>query len=59
LRLRALRTAEQVEIAALEYVGWFNYRRLYQNCGDIPPTALETAYYSQDTALAEVSHSPN
>ena len=53
------RTAEQVEIATLEYVDWFNHRRLYEACGDIPPAELETAYYSQNTALAEAGHSPN
>jgi putative transposase len=31
------RTAEQAEIATLEYVDWFNHRRLYEACGDIPP----------------------
>ena len=51
------RTAEQVEIATLEYVDWFNHRRLYEACGDIPPAELETAYYSQNTALAEAGHS--
>ena len=35
------RTAEQVEIATLEYVDWFNHRRLYEACGDIPPAELE------------------
>jgi putative transposase len=39
------RTAEEVEIATLEYVDWFNHRRLYQHCGDIPPAELEAAYY--------------
>jgi putative transposase len=53
------RTAEQVEIATLEYVDWFNHRRLYQACGDIPPAELEAAYYSQNTALTEAGHSPN
>jgi putative transposase len=53
------RTAGQVEIATLEYVDWFNHRRLYEACGDIPPAELEAAYYSQNTALAEVGHSPN
>jgi putative transposase len=47
------RTAEQVEIATMDYVDWFNHRRLYQACGDIPPAELEAAYYSQNTALAE------
>jgi putative transposase len=48
------RTAEQVEIATLEYVDWFNHRRPYEACGDIPPAELETAYYRHNTALAEV-----
>ncbi len=53
------RTAEQVEIATLEYVDWFNHRRLYEACGDIPPAELEAAYYSQNTALIEAGHSEN
>ena len=53
------RTAEQVEIATLEYVDWFNHRRLYEACGDTPPADLETAYYSQNTALTEAGHSAN
>ena len=35
------RTAEQVELATLEYVDWFKCRRLYEACGDIPPAELE------------------
>ena len=42
---RPWRTAEQVEIATLDYVNWFNHRRLHEACGDIPPAELETAYY--------------
>ena len=48
-------TAEQVEIATLEYVDWFNHRRLYEACEDIPPAELEAAYYSHNSCLAEVS----
>jgi putative transposase len=51
------RTVEQVEIATLEYVDWFNHRRLFEACGDIPPAELEAAHYRQHTALAEVGHS--
>ena len=47
------RTVEQVEIATLEYVDWFNHRRLYEACGDIPPAELETVYYRQNAALTE------
>jgi putative transposase len=51
------RTVEQVEIATLEYVDWFNHRRLFQACGDIPPAELEAAHYRQQAALAEAGHS--
>ena len=44
---RPWRTVEQVEYATAEYVDWFNHRRLYENCGDIPPAELEEAYYRQ------------
>jgi putative transposase len=47
------RTCEQVEIATLDYIDWFNHRRLYETCGDIPPAELEAAYYSHTTGLAE------
>ena len=47
------RTAEQVEIATLHYVDWFNRQRLFEACGDIPPAELEAAYYRQNASLAE------
>jgi putative transposase len=47
------RTAEQVELATLEYIDWFNRRRLYEACGDIPPAELEIAYYRQNAVLTE------
>jgi putative transposase len=49
------RTAEQVELATLEYVDWFNHRRLYETCGDIPPAELEDAYYRHNQPLAEAA----
>ena len=39
------RSVEQVEIATLEYVDWFNHRRLHSAAGDIPPAELEAAHY--------------
>jgi putative transposase len=41
------RTIEEVELATAEWVHWFNHRRLYEYCGDIPPAELEAAYYAQ------------
>ena len=37
----------------MEYVDWFNHRRLYEACGDVPPAELEAAYYSQNAVLTE------
>ena len=51
------RTVEQVEIATLEWIDWFNNRRLFQACGDIPPVELEHAHYRQHAALTEAGHS--
>ena len=41
------RTIEEVELATAEWVDWFNRRRVYEYCGDIPPVDLEIAYYAQ------------
>jgi putative transposase len=40
------------------YLDWFNHRRLYEYCGDIPPAELEAAYYARLLAqpIAELSH---
>lgn len=50
------RSVEQVDIATLEYVEWFNHRRLFEACGDIPPAELDTAHYRQRAALIEAGH---
>ena len=44
---RPWKTVEQVEIATLRYVDWFNSNRLYEENGDIPPVELEQAHYRQ------------
>lgn len=44
------RSVDHVEFATAEWVDWFNHRRLYRYCGDIPPAEMETAYYSQQPA---------
>jgi putative transposase len=44
---RPWKTVEEVEIATLHNVDWFNHRRLYEENGDIPPVELEQAYYRQ------------
>jgi len=44
---RPWKTVDQVEIATLRYVDWFNNQRLYEENGDIPPVELEQSYYRQ------------
>lgn len=41
------RHIDDVEYATLEWVDWFNYRRLLEPIGNIPPAELEAAYYRQ------------
>ena len=52
------RSVEEVELATAEWIDWFNHRRLYEYCGDIPPAELEAAHYAQQPAqpIAELSH---
>jgi transposase InsO family protein len=40
------RSFEAVEFATLEWVDWFNHRRLMRPIGDIPPAEAEECYYA-------------
>ena len=46
---------EQVELATLEWVDWFNNRRLFEPIGNIPPVEYEALYYQQQKAPAMVA----
>jgi putative transposase len=39
------KTIDELEIATMEWVDWYNHRRLHSSIGNIPPTEYETAYY--------------
>jgi len=41
------RNIEAVEFATLEWVDWFNNRRLLEPIGDIPPVEFEALYYER------------
>jgi putative transposase len=41
------RNINEVEFATLEWVDWFNNRRLLESIGNIPPAEFEMAYYRQ------------
>ena len=45
------RCFEAVEFATLDWVDWFNNRRLLEPIGNIPPAEAEAAYYAQLEAL--------
>jgi Integrase core domain len=38
---RVWRCRSQLELATVEYVGWFNHERLHEALGDIPPIEFE------------------
>jgi putative transposase len=46
------RTLEAVEFATLEWVDWFNHRRLLEPIGNIPPAEAEARYYAQTDHVA-------
>ena len=46
------RSFEAVEFATLEWVDWFNHRRLLEPIGSVPPAEAETRYYAQAKAQA-------
>jgi putative transposase len=42
------RGIDDVEYATLEWVDWFNHRRLLEPIGDVPPAEFEAAYWSKE-----------
>jgi transposase InsO family protein len=49
------RHIDAVEYTTLEWVDWFNNRRLLESIGDIPPAELEQVYYDQLDSQAEAA----
>lgn len=39
---------DDVEYSTLEWVDWFNHRRLLEPIGDVPPAEFEAAYWSKE-----------
>ena len=46
---------EHIEFATLEWVDWFNNRRILEPIGDIPPIEFEQQYYEQLKVQAMVA----
>ncbi len=49
---RVWRSRSQLELAVVEYIGWFNNSRLHQALGDLPPSEFETL---SQTSTLEIS----
>jgi putative transposase len=49
---RPWRGLDDVEFETLEYIDWFNHRRLHGEIGMVPPAELEATHYHQSTPVA-------
>lgn len=52
---RSWQNREAVELATLEWVDWFNHRRLLEPIGNMPPAEAEAIYYQQLTESAQAA----
>jgi putative transposase len=46
---------DEVEFATLEWVAWYNTRRLLEPLGYVPPDEFERTYYNRQAASAELA----
>jgi putative transposase len=49
---------DDVEYATLEWVDWFNHRRLMEPIGHIPPAEFETAWHHSEMMGRELRRAP-
>lgn len=49
------RNLDHVELATLEWIDWWNHRRLHSEIGLVPPAELEEVHYRQTTASPEAA----
>jgi transposase InsO family protein len=54
-RLGPWKGLDDVEFATLDWVSWFNNKRLLEPLGYIPPVEYEQAYYHRQAAQSEVA----
>ena len=45
---------DELELATLSWVHWFNHDRLHSHCDDVPPAEFETAFYAADNTTSGV-----
>jgi putative transposase len=51
---RVWRTRPQLELAIVEYLGWFNNARLHESLGDIPPAEYEQRHLDEPGVAASL-----
>ena len=49
---RVWRTRPQLELATVEYIGWFNHERLHEALGDIPPIEFEQLHRARQRPIS-------
>jgi putative transposase len=54
---RPWRTRSELELAIVEWVGWYNHRRLHSSLGDVPPSEFEAPRDYAITATVDLSSS--
>ena len=53
-----MRTIDDVEYATMEWVDWYNNRRLHSRLDYVPPEEHEAAYYAQTYASRPAAPQP-
>ena len=53
------RSLDQLEIATLEWIDWFNHRRVHGELGHVPPAEFETNHYRHNTPTETVGSHTN
>jgi putative transposase len=56
---RVWRSRNELELAIVEWVGWYNHRRLHSSLGDVPPSEFEAPRDYAITGTVDLSSSLN
>lgn len=54
---RVSKTRTQLELAVVEWVGWYNHDRLHSALGHVPPVEYEALYARRDDASPSLTMS--